>query len=158
MLSTAPLLETSLQGLTLNRRGKVRDVYEVTLQPYEYIEYKYHLEQGANLLFAWKATAPLIHDFHGEREDSSAAGGAAVESFDKQNRGEATGSLTAPFTGIHGWYWENPTNAPVTVRLTTSGFYTSAVEIRSDHTRHPRALIPVGVLASLSRNSAGIER
>ena len=31
MLSTAPLLETSLEGLTLNRRGKVRDVYEVTL-------------------------------------------------------------------------------------------------------------------------------
>ena len=31
MLSTAPLLETSLDGLTLNRRGKVRDVYDVTL-------------------------------------------------------------------------------------------------------------------------------
>ncbi len=29
MLSTAPLLETSLDGLTLLRRGKVRDVYEV---------------------------------------------------------------------------------------------------------------------------------
>ncbi len=29
MLSTAPLLETSLDGLTLHRRGKVRDVYEV---------------------------------------------------------------------------------------------------------------------------------
>ena len=29
MLSTAPLLETTLDGLTLNRRGKVRDVYEV---------------------------------------------------------------------------------------------------------------------------------
>ena len=31
MLSTAPLLETALEGLTLNRRGKVRDVYDVTL-------------------------------------------------------------------------------------------------------------------------------
>jgi phosphoribosylaminoimidazole-succinocarboxamide synthase len=31
VLSTAPLLETNLQGLTLNRRGKVRDVYEITL-------------------------------------------------------------------------------------------------------------------------------
>ena len=31
MLSTAPLLETSLEGLTLTRRGKVRDVYELTL-------------------------------------------------------------------------------------------------------------------------------
>jgi len=31
VLSIAPLLETSLEGLTLHRRGKVRDVYEVTL-------------------------------------------------------------------------------------------------------------------------------
>lgn len=31
MLSTAPLLETTLDGLTLSRRGKVRDVYEITL-------------------------------------------------------------------------------------------------------------------------------
>jgi phosphoribosylaminoimidazole-succinocarboxamide synthase len=31
VLSTAPLLETTLEGLTLNRRGKVRDVYDVTL-------------------------------------------------------------------------------------------------------------------------------
>ena len=31
MLSTAPLLETSLDGLSLHRRGKVRDVYDITL-------------------------------------------------------------------------------------------------------------------------------
>jgi phosphoribosylaminoimidazole-succinocarboxamide synthase len=31
VLSTAPLLETSLDGLALLRRGKVRDVYELTL-------------------------------------------------------------------------------------------------------------------------------
>ena len=31
MLSTAPLLETTLEGLALNRRGKVRDVYDVML-------------------------------------------------------------------------------------------------------------------------------
>ncbi len=31
MFSTTPLLETSLDGLSLNRRGKVRDVYEVAL-------------------------------------------------------------------------------------------------------------------------------
>jgi phosphoribosylaminoimidazole-succinocarboxamide synthase len=29
LLSTAPLLQTNLEGLTLHRRGKVRDVYEI---------------------------------------------------------------------------------------------------------------------------------
>ena len=32
MISNAPVLETSLDGLTFHRRGKVRDVYEVTLE------------------------------------------------------------------------------------------------------------------------------
>ena len=31
MISTAPLLDTALDGLTLARRGKVRDVYDITL-------------------------------------------------------------------------------------------------------------------------------
>jgi phosphoribosylaminoimidazole-succinocarboxamide synthase len=31
LISNAPVLETSLDGLTLHRRGKVRDVYDVTL-------------------------------------------------------------------------------------------------------------------------------
>jgi phosphoribosylaminoimidazole-succinocarboxamide synthase len=31
VLSTAPLLETSLDGLSLDRRGKVRDVYDIAL-------------------------------------------------------------------------------------------------------------------------------
>lgn len=123
------------------------DVYDITLQPYEYVEYKYHLEQGATLLYAWQATAPVIHDLHGEREMGASAGGPAEESFDKQDRREATGSLTAPFTGIHGWYWENPGGSPIAIRLTSSGFYGSAVEIRSDRSRHPRTLKSLGDMA-----------
>ena len=33
------------------------------------------------------------------------------------------GSLAAPFDGIHGWYYENRTARPVTVRLKLSGYY-----------------------------------
>jgi hypothetical protein len=134
------------------------DVYDITLQPYEYVEYKYHLEQGATLLYSWKASAPLVQDFHGERAAGGTDGAPAEESFDKQDRREATGSLTAPFTGIHGWYWENPNGSPITVRLTSSGFYGSAIEIRSDRSRHPRPLKPIDVLASLSGEPATIQR
>jgi hypothetical protein len=109
------------------------DYYEVTLQPYDYVEYKYRLEQGASMFYSWSATAAVLHDFHGER--AGATGTAAEESFDKQQRQQASGSLAAPFAGIHGWYWENPGSVPVTIRLSSSGFYTSAVEIRSDRSR-----------------------
>jgi hypothetical protein len=128
------------------------DVYEVTLQPYEFVEYKYSLEQGATMLYAWTASAPVMHDFHGERARGASDGAPAEKSFDKENRREATGSLTAPFAGIHGWYWENPGDTPVTIRLTSSGFYASATEIRSDRTRHPRTL---RTLDTLSPSPAG---
>ena len=71
---------------------------------------------------------------------------AAEQSFDKAERREANGSFTAPFSGIHGWFWENPGADPVTVRLASAGFYTSAVEIRSDRSRQPRPLRASGEL------------
>jgi hypothetical protein len=31
--------------------------------------------------------------------------------------------LTAPFTGIHGWYLRNDADEPIVVRLKVAGFY-----------------------------------
>ena len=131
------------------------DVFEITLQSYEYVEYKYHLEQGATMLYSWTANAAVIHDLHGERASGAGDGGTAEESFDKRYRRQASGSFTAPFAGIHGWYWENPGGEPITIRLTSSGFYSSALEIRSDRTRRTRNLRPLETLSPLPGESAG---
>lgn len=131
------------------------DVFEITLQPYEYVEYKYGLEQGATMLYSWTASGPVIHDLHGERASGTSDGGPAEESFDKQNRRQASGSFAAPFAGIHGWYWENPGGEPITIRLTSSGFYSSALEIHSDRTRRTRNLRPLETLSPLPEESAG---
>jgi hypothetical protein len=131
------------------------DVFEITLQPYDYVEYKYQLEQGATMLYAWTASAPLMQDFHGERATRGPDGEPEEESFDKQDRREASGSLVAPFAGIHGWYWENPSGAPITIRLTSAGFFGSAIEIRSDRTRHQRTLRTLDVLNSRPAEPAG---
>ena len=40
------------------------------------------------------------------------------------------GSYTAPFDGVHGWYWENLTDSPVTITLRTAGFYADAALYR----------------------------
>jgi hypothetical protein len=128
------------------------DVVEIALEPYEYVEYKYHLEKGASMLYAWTATSPLIHDLHGEPD---AAVNGAEESFDKQDRKEAYGSLTAPFSGIHGWYWENPGRETINIRLTSAGFYSAALEIRSDRSRRTRNLRPLETLSPLPDTSAG---
>jgi hypothetical protein len=112
------------------------DSRELVLGPYEYVEYKYDLERGATMLFSWRASGDVVHDFHGDPEGQPSS--TSAQSFDKRPRRQADGSFEAPFTGIHGWYWENPGGDTVTVRVTTAGYYTSAHQFRFDRTRVAR--------------------
>jgi hypothetical protein len=119
------------------------DTAEFVLGAYEFLEYKYRIEQGGAMVFSWEASRPVIYDFHSE-PDGAPEGYA--ESFDKAETAQAHGTYTAPFSGIHGWFWENPGADAVTIRLTSAGFYTSAVEIRSDRSRQTRPLRAAGEL------------
>ncbi len=110
-----------------------RDAVEFTLGPYEYVEYKYHLQAGATMLYSWSATAAVIQDMHGELNGDP----NQVTGFNKSTRENDHGTFAAPFTGLHGWYWENPGGETVTVKITTSGFYASAMEFRFDKTKVP---------------------
>ena len=38
--------------------------------------------------------------------------------------------MTAPFTGIHGWYWLNTTDQDATITLKSAGFYNISHEFR----------------------------
>jgi hypothetical protein len=105
------------------------DSREFQLAPAEGMEFKYHLEKGGGLLYTWTATANVEYEFHGEPEGGPAG---AYESYDLSAGEKGAGSFSAPFTGIHGWYWLNKTPNPVTVRLTSAGFYTGATEFRKD--------------------------
>ena len=107
-----------------------------TLGPYEYLEYKYHLAEGAHMVFAWQSSAPVIHDFHGAPD----ANPEAEVSIDKQTRSRASGALTAPFAGMHGWYWENPGGGTIAVELASAGFFSHAVERRSNGERKTHAV------------------
>jgi hypothetical protein len=116
------------------------DSTEFTLGPYEYVEYKYRLESGATMLYSWKASGTVNHDFHADRDGGDAN---KPESFDKKSRSEGHGVFTAPFSGIHGWFWENPGGETIKVRIASAGFYSGAMEFRFDRTRHPHELMPL---------------
>lgn len=99
-----------------------------TLKAHEGMEYKYRLDKGEALLYSWQATAPVNYELHAE-PDGAPAGYA--QSYEKKNASNgAAGTLTAPFPGIHGWYWENTTDQEVTVSLKTAGYYNIAHEFR----------------------------
>lgn len=100
------------------------------LPPGDSVEYKYRLDKGEALLYSWKATAPVNYELHAE-PDGAPRGYA--ESYEKRNAtATASGTLTAPFSGIHGWYWENTGASEVTVTLTAAGFYNMSHEFRKD--------------------------
>jgi hypothetical protein len=118
--------------------------YKVDSRAFELGPYKYHLDKDATMLFSWSANGDVVQDFHG---DPDGAPSSASQSYDKKPRRESTGSFVAPFSGIHGWYWENPGGETVTVRVTTAGFYTNAHEFHFDGTRRTREVRALDAIA-----------
>ena len=107
-----------------------QETVDFKLAPREGMEYKYRLDKGEALLYAWNASGPVNYEFHAE-PDGAPAGYA--QTYEKKSAQlQATGTLTAPFPGIHGWYWENTTDSDVTVTLTSAGFYNLSHEFRKD--------------------------
>jgi hypothetical protein len=96
------------------------DTREFTIAPGTGIEFKYELDRGSTFVYSWKATNFVNYDFHTEPEGKPSS---ASESFDKGEAAQRRGAYTAPYDGIHGWYWENGTNRDVKVTLQTAGFY-----------------------------------
>jgi hypothetical protein len=102
---------------------------DFTLAGREGVEYKYRLDQGEALLYSWTATGPVNFEFHAE-PDGAPAGYAQTYEI-AEGRSNASGTLTAPFPGIHGWWWENLSDEPITVTLTTAGYYNLSHEFRA---------------------------
>jgi hypothetical protein len=103
------------------------DSEDLGLRPGEGVEIKYHMQKGAGMVYAWKATGKIQFEFHGEPDQKPNKD--YFESYQLDNKvgqDHAYGSFTAPTTGIHGWFWENKEQKEVMIHLTTAGFYDSA--------------------------------
>lgn len=111
-------------------RGFQEETIEFTLGPREAMEYKYRLEKGEALLYSWSTTGPVAYEFHAE-PDGAPRGYA--ETYEKgSGTSQASGTLTAPFTGIHGWYWLNSQDRDITIHLTAAGFFSLSHEFRGN--------------------------
>lgn len=125
---------TSVTGQAAIIVGQARpftgETVNFVVSPHKGMEYKYRLETGEALLYSWKATAPVHYELHAE-PDGAPRGYA--QSYEKRDATDhAAGTLTAPFSGIHGWFWDNTSDQPVTVTLQSAGFYNLAHEFRAE--------------------------
>lgn len=131
LLGIKGMSESQLVGaVNLQTASYHDDSYRIVLAPYESVEYKYRLEEGASLLFTWQASDDLLFDMHSEQDGIDPQ--EYSPSFDQGNSAGASGSYTAPFSGIHGWFWENRSRSDVVLELDTSGFYSAATEFRQN--------------------------
>ena len=105
---------------------------ELVLGPLQYIEHKYKLNKGASMIYSWSASAPIMYDLHTEPEGKPPE---ASESFDMGKGATRNGSYTAPYNGLHGWYFENLSDKD-SVKLTIKavGFFDSYRQYYDDDT------------------------
>jgi len=111
-------------GVAASQTNLQTDVFEIELRPFDSVEYKYRLEVGDGLVYAWTANADVTYDFHGEPDGARAK---EAESYSKGTAAAARGTFTAAKPGIHGWYWKNNGAGRVKVTLRTSGFYSRSI-------------------------------
>lgn len=98
-----------------------KDTINITVPAGLGLEYKLFLLQGDKFEYAWTSKGgELYFDFHGEPEGAPKG---YFESYTISTNDDVRGSLTAPFTGTHGWYWKNEHNSPVVVTLQIGGRY-----------------------------------
>jgi len=109
------------------------DTEDLSLLPNEGVEIKYHMQKGAGMVYAWKATGNIRFEFHGEPDQKPNKDYyESYELDDKAGKDHSYGSFTAPSTGIHGWFWENKGDKEVRIHLTTAGFYDKAKMFAGD--------------------------
>ncbi|MCK5830498.1 MAG: hypothetical protein KAH20_09370 [Methylococcales bacterium] len=99
-----------------------KDTVIITLPPKKGLEYKFSITKDETFEFEWSTAdkTKLYFDFHGEPKGDKTG---FFKSFKENTDNQSGGFLVAPFTGAHGWYWENKTNQTVIIILKTRGNY-----------------------------------
>jgi hypothetical protein len=90
----------------------------------EEFEYKAYVNRGESLLYRWrvKEGSQVYFEFHGQPTEGKWPD-EYYESYEKGESSGGQGSMVAPFTGEHGWYWLNLSEKPVTIVVELAGYY-----------------------------------
>jgi len=130
VLSDPGSITVRTDGITPYSRSYRIDERTFELAPGEAVEYKFRLEEGATMLYSWSANNWVRSEMHSEVD--GAPEGTAQFFEVEESTVQRHGSYTAPFDGIHGWYWLNEGSQPVTLRLYAAGFFTASTEYPAD--------------------------
>lgn len=114
-------LPEEVQTSEAEQQGNWKDTIVITIPARGDKEYKLYLDKGQTFEYTWGTEGTeLFYDFHGEPKGDSSG---YFKSFKKSTDSKGSGTLTAIFSGTHGWYWKNTTPSAVVITLKTKGEY-----------------------------------
>ena len=103
----------------------------VDLQSGEQVEYKAVMQQGDVIIYTWSIDKGIVYtDFHADPSENTEQ--YPDEYFIRYRESEtasSSGSMVAPFSGNHGWYWLNIEEHPIQITLDVAGFYSEIKEL-----------------------------
>ncbi|MDR0780758.1 MAG: hypothetical protein LBF16_08700 [Pseudomonadales bacterium] len=108
-------------------QAPVTRTLSIVLEPDAETEVKLKMQEGKVALFSWQVDQGMVYvDMHGH--DPSFGPDFFVRYKEEDEGTGGNGSLTAPFSGEHGWFWLNYNEFPVTITLTVSGYFDDVVD------------------------------
>jgi hypothetical protein len=112
--------------------GYRQETLIVPVAPGEGLELMLAMSEEDAIVYSWEVAGienpdHFLAEFHGHTERVEPAPGHVV--FYRRATGiTESGSLIAPFDGIHGWYFRNDSAEPAVVQIRVAGFYEVAPE------------------------------
>jgi hypothetical protein len=102
------------------------DVVDIAVPAGKGLEYKLTMKRGETFVFniSYGSLADpgrMISEFHGHTPQVNGVGDLMF--YSKTGGQPQSGSFTAPWDGIHGWYLKNDGSSDAVVRLELAGFY-----------------------------------
>ena len=127
------------------------DTIEIPLNPDgsrqggDQLEYKVRMKKDATLIYEWSVpdipvSTEFYFDFHGHTLSDGKE--MTVATYKKDTGTSQNGALTAPFDGVHGWYFQNQSLNHVVVRVKISGFYELIAPGETGNESHIIANVP----------------
>ena len=115
------------EGVIEIRSAKWRtDAVDVAVPAGKGLEYNLTMKKGDTLVYnisygTLSEPGKMVSEFHGHTRQVNGVGDLMF--YSKSDGSPQSGSFTAPWDGIHGWYLKNESPNDVVVKLELAGFY-----------------------------------
>jgi len=134
--SSAERIERSIEGLvTLEDIPFQNETILIELEDLGEMEHKFIMREGMSFVYSWKVTNAkadgVYYDFHGHPKASNINDypDGFEMAYSKSEGSEQSGSFRAPFGGLHGFYFMNLEEGPITIELNVSGYFSDHHEV-----------------------------